>query len=326
MRTILIIVLVLLIAGGVAWFGFGRGKSSTRALREKLSTMLTEESPGGPAATAAEGKAAAEAPAGGSVQNQNTTVNIQLTGSAPAVASATPAAPATETTEAKAPAAETEPENPVTSWTTADKTNKPVEYMNAVLDYFRSRRQKLQDIRFEVGVSMHEWESRLEKSQKDVRASEAMLREAVKVYQAAVKDNAWPADFAYRDYTRPELEKKIAACYETLQKNQAEARRLSQGLKLLRDTTEKQERALAGLDDDIKLYTDKLELLRSGKLNANIEEYIQSFDKSLNDQRTLYEINQKQLEEQILMPALELESKVADNLDDILKQFGTQEN
>ena len=70
--------------------------------------------------------------------------------------------------------------DPTRSWSTEEKTARPVEYMNSVLAYLDRKRVELRNMRFDVGTTLQEWEQKLEKSEKTMKGREAVLRDAAR--------------------------------------------------------------------------------------------------------------------------------------------------
>lgn len=164
--------------------------------------------------------------------------------------------------------------DPSRSWTTEAKTSRPVEYMNQVLAYLKKRRMELRNMRFEVGTTLQEWELKKKRISRNVKGCEAILRKAAVAYQKAEAENSWPVDFAYRDYTKEEMQIKLSDYRSNLRKAEEEDRKISQGLFLLRDTSKRQDREILQLEKEIQIYSDNLELIRSGKINSEIADFM----------------------------------------------------
>ena len=173
--------------------------------------------------------------------------------------------------------------DPSRSWTTEAKTSRPVEYMNQVLAYLKKRRMELRNMRFEVGTTLQEWELKKKRISRNVKGCEAILRKAAVAYQKAEAENSWPVDFAYRDYTKEEMQIKLSDYRSNLRKAEEEDRKISQGLFLLRDTSKRQDREILQLEKEIQIYSDNLELIRSGKINSEIADFMKKLDKTVAD-------------------------------------------
>lgn len=215
--------------------------------------------------------------------------------------------------------------DPTRSWSTEEKTARPVEYMNSVLAYLDQKRVKLRNMRFDVGITLQEWEQKLEKSEKTMKGREAVLRDAARTYQQAAKNNSWPVDFAYRDYNEVEMTLKLSDCHREFLRSQAEVRRIRQGVARLRDTSMKHDREMARLDREIKIYSENLELVRSGKVTGEMVKFMEALDKSVADQAQLAKESQIEAEEVVFMPASAEKAEAAASRDDILKKYGTPE-
>ena len=215
--------------------------------------------------------------------------------------------------------------DPTRSWSTEEKTARPVEYMNSVLAYLDRKRAELRNMRFDVGTTLQEWEQKLEKSEKTMKGREAVLRDAARTYQQAAKNNSWPVDFAYRDYNEAEMTLKLSDCHREFLRSQAEVRRIRQGVARLRDTSMKHDREMARLDREIKIYSENLELGRSGKVTGEMVKFMEALDKSVADQAQLAKESQIEAEEVVFMPAGAEKAEAAASRDDILKKYGTPE-
>ena len=146
-------------------------------------------------------------------------------------------------------------------------------------------------MRFEVGTTLQEWELKKKRISRNVKGCEAILRKAAVAYQKAEAENSWPVDFAYRDYTKEEMQIKLSDYRSNLRKAEEEDRKISQGLFLLRDTSKRQDREILQLEKEIQIYSDNLELIRSGKINSEIADFMKKLDKTVADQREIHKEN-----------------------------------
>ena len=180
-------------------------------------------------------------------------------------------------------------------------------------------------MRFDVGTTLQEWEQKLEKSEKTMKGREAVLRDAARTYQQAAKNNSWPVDFTYRDYNEAEMTLKLSDCHQEFLRSQAEVRRVRQGVARLRNTSLKHDREMARLDREIKIYSENLELVRSGKVTGEMVKFMEALDKSVADQAQLAKESQIEAEEVVFMPASAEKAEAAASRDDILKKYGIPE-
>lgn len=214
--------------------------------------------------------------------------------------------------------------DPSRSWTTEAKTSRPVEYMNQVLAYLKKRRMELRNMRFEVGTTLQEWELKKKRTSRNVKGCEAVLRKAAVAYQKAEAENSWPLDFAYRDYTKEEMQIKLSDYRLNLKKAEEEDRKISQGLSLLRDTSQRQDREILQLEKEIQIYSDNLELIRSGKINSEIADFMKKLDTTVADQREIHQENLEAAEREVLRPAETLRSEAETSLEEILRDYGAK--
>ena len=215
--------------------------------------------------------------------------------------------------------------DPSRSWTTEAKTSRPVEYMNQVLAYLKKRRMELRNMRFEVGTTLQEWELKKKRISRNVKGCEAILRKAAVAYQKAEAENSWPVDFAYRDYTKEEMQIKLSDYRSNLRKAEEEDRKISQGLFLLRDTSKRQDREILQLEKEIQIYSDNLELIRSGKINSEIADFMKKLDKTVADQREIHKENLETAEREVFRPAETLRSEAEASLEEILRDYGAKQ-
>ena len=211
--------------------------------------------------------------------------------------------------------------DPTRSWSNAAKVKAPVNYMTAVLQYLGKKQNEVKTIRFDIGVTCQEWESKYREAEKNTRASLAILQEAVQVYKQAEKTKSWPVDYAYRTYTKQELELKLNELEKRYLAALAEQNRIRNGLARLRDTLRKQDNTMEELSLRIKTYSDNLELVRSGKLTGNVEDFLKSLERSVASQEQLLRESQQQAEKEIFAAAVHERHEAAGNLPDILRRY-----
>ena len=214
--------------------------------------------------------------------------------------------------------------DPTRSWSTEAKVARPVEYMNQVLAYLKKRRVELRNMRFDVGTTLQEWELKKKRSSRNVKGCEAVLREAVAAYQKAEAENSWPVDFAYRDYSKEEMQTKLYDCRSNLEKAEQEDQKISQGLDLLRNTSQEQDYKIRQLEKEIQLYEDNLELIRSGKINSEIADFMKKLDKTVADRKQIHEENLQTAEREIFLPAKSRQRETEESLENILRDFGAE--
>ena len=214
--------------------------------------------------------------------------------------------------------------DPTRSWSTEAKVARPVEYMNQVLAYLKKRRVELRNMRFDVGTTLQEWELKKKRSSRNVKGCEAVLREAVAAYQKAEAENSWPVDFAYRDYSKEEMQTKLYDCRSNLEKAEQEDQKISQGLDLLRNTSQEQDYKIRQLEKEIQLYEDNLELIRSGKINSEIADFMKKLDKTVADRKQIHEENLQTAEREIFLPAKTRQRETEESLENILRDFGAE--
>lgn len=203
MKNIAIAVALLVILGGIWMLGTTEKNSnwSTGQLRENISQFIENE----------------KRP--DSALQQTININMNSSGTKnntddfPALQTALPETPAEQRKPQQKDnlrkALDPNDPDPSRSWTTEAKTARPVEYMNQVLAYLKKRRIELRNMRFEVGTTLQEWELKKKRSSRNVKGCEAVLRKAAVAYQKAETDNSWPVDFAYRDYSKEEMQIKL---------------------------------------------------------------------------------------------------------------------
>ena len=214
--------------------------------------------------------------------------------------------------------------DPTRSWSTEAKVARPVEYMNQVLAYLKKRRVELRNMRFDVGTTLQEWELKKKRSSRNVKGCEAVLREAVAAYQKAEAENSWPVDFAYRDYSKEEMQTKLYDCRSNLENAEQEDQKISQGLDLLRNTSQEQDYKIRQLEKEIQLYEDNLELIRSGKINSEIADFMKKLDKTVADRKQIHEENLQTAEREIFLPAKSRQRETEESLENILRDFGAE--
>lgn len=214
--------------------------------------------------------------------------------------------------------------DPTRSWSTEAKVARPVEYMNQVLAYLKKRRVELRNMRFDVGTTLQEWELKKKRSSRNVKGCEAVLREAVAAYQKAEAENSWPVDFAYRDYSKEEMQTKLYDCRSNLENAEQEDQKISQGLDLLRNTSQEQDYKIRQLEKEIQLYEDNLELIRSGKINSEIADFMKKLDKTVADRKQIHEENLQTAEREIFLPAKTRQRETEESLENILRDFGAE--
>ena len=214
--------------------------------------------------------------------------------------------------------------DPSRSWTTEAKTARPVEYMNQVLAYLKKRRVELRNMRFDVGTTLQEWELKKKRSSRNVKGCEAVLRKAAVAYQKAEAENSWPVDFAYRDYSKEEMQIKLHDYRSNLKRAEKEDQKISQGLALLRETSMRQNRDIRQLEKEIQIYEDNLELIRSGKINSEIADFMKKLDKTVSDQKEIHNENLETAEREVFRPAETLRSEAEASLEEILRDYGAK--
>ncbi len=316
MKNIAIAVVLLIILGGIWLLGTSEKDPnwSTGQVRKNVSQFVESEKHSNPAL------------------QQTINVNMNSTGEKNAVESfpgiqANQPEPGSEQKEHQKKdnlrqIADPNNPDPSRSWTTEAKTARPVEYMNQVLVYLKKRRMELRNMRFDVGTTRQEWELKKKRTSRNVKGCEAVLREAVAAYVKVEANNSWPVDFAYRDYSKKEMELKLYDYRENLRKAEEEDKKISHGLTLLRDTSQRQDREIRQLEKEIQIYSDNLELIRSGKINSEISDFMKKLDKTIADQQQLHAENLQTAEREVLQPVATRRSEADATLEDILKDFG----
>ena len=214
--------------------------------------------------------------------------------------------------------------DPSRSWTTEAKTARPVEYMNQVLAYLKKRRVELRNMRFDVGTTLQEWKLKKKRSSRNVKGCDAVLREAVAAYQKAEADNSWPVDFAYRDYSKKEMMLKLKDYHMNLKKAEEEDKKIAQGLERLQDTSKEQDHKIRQLENEIQIYSDNLELIRSGKINSRIADFMKKLDETVADQKEIYKENLETAEREVFQPAKTRQRAADASLEDILRDYGAK--
>ena len=214
--------------------------------------------------------------------------------------------------------------DPSRSWTTEAKTARPVEYMNQVLAYLKKRRVELRNMRFDVGTTLQEWELKKKRSSRNVKGCDAVLREAVAAYQKAEAENSWPVDFAYRDYSKQEMMLKLKDYHMNLKKAEEEDKKIAQGLERLQDASQEQNHKIRQLEKEIQIYEDNLELIRSGKINSEIADFMKKLDKTVADQKQVHEENLQTAEREVFQPAKTRQREADASLEEILKDYGAK--
>ena len=318
MKNIAIAVALLVILGGIWMLGTTEKDSnwSTGQVRKNVSQYVENEK------------------RSNSALQQTININMNSSGTknntddSPAVQ---PALPETSVEQGKQPPKDNlrktlDPNDPdpSRSWSTEAKTARPVEYMNQVLAYLKKRRIELRNMRFEVGTTLQEWELKKKSSSRNVKGCDAVLREAVAAYQKAEADNSWPVDFAYRDYSKKEMALKLKEYHINLKNAKDEDKKIAQGLERLQDASREQDHKIRQLEKEIQIYEDNLELIRSGKINSEIADFMKKLDKTVADQKQIHEENLQTAERKIFLPAKTRQREADDSLEDILRDFGAK--
>lgn len=318
MKSIAIAVVLLIILGGIWMLGTTEkdSKWSTGQVRENVSQFVEN------------GKRS------NSALQQTININMDSSGTK----NNTDDSPALQTTLPETPAKQRKPQqkdnlrkardpndpDPSRSWTTEAKTARPVEYMNQVLAYLKKRRMELRNMRFDVGTTLQEWKLKKKRSSRNVKGCEAVLRKAAVAYQKAEAENSWPLDFAYRDYSKEEMQIKLYDYRSNLKKAEKEDQKISQGLALLRDTSMRQDREILQLEKEIQIYEDNLELIRSGKINSEIADFMKKLDKTIADQKEIHKENLQTAEWEVFRPAETLRTETEASLEEILRDYGAK--
>lgn len=86
----------------------------------------------------------------------------------------------------------------------------------------------------------------------------------------------------------------------------------------------KHDREMARLDREIKIYSENLELVRSGKVTGEMVKFMEALDKSVADQAQLAKESQIEAEEVVFSRRCR-KAEAAASRDDILKKYGTPE-
>ena len=316
MKNVAIAVFLIIIIGGIWMLGTTEKDSnwSTGQVRENVSQFVESEK------------------RANSALQQTININMSPTGSeknADAFLEIMSELPETSVEQSQTPqkdnlrkAPDPDDPNPARSWSTEEKCARPVEYMNQVLAYLKEKRSELRNMRFEVGTTLHEWELKKKQTSRNVKGCEAVLRKAAAAYQKAEAENSWPLDFAYREYSKEEMQIKLNDYSENLKKAKDEDSKISNGLSRLRDTSMNQDHEIQKLEEEIKIYEDNLELIRSGKINSKIEDFMQKLDQAVADQEEFYKESLQTAEKEVLLPAETTRSEAESNLDSILQEFG----
>ena len=318
MKNIAIAVALLVILGGIWMLGTTEKDSnwSTGQVRKNVSQYVENEK------------------RSNSALQQTININMNSSGTknntddSPAVQ---PALPETSVEQGKQPPKDNlrktlDPNDPdpSRSWTTEAKTARPVEYMNQVLAYLKKRRIELRNMRFDVGTTLQEWELKKKSSSRNVKGCDAVLREAVAAYQKAEADNSWPVDFAYRDYSKKEMALKLKEYHINLKNAKDEDKKIAQGLERLQDTSKEQDHKIRQLENEIQIYSDNLELIRSGKINSRIADFMKKLDETVADQKEIYKENLETAEREVFQPAKTRQRAADASLEDILRDYGAK--
>ena len=318
MKNVAIAVFLIIIIGGIWMLGTTEKDSnwSTGQVRENVSQFVESEK------------------RANSALQQTININMSPTGSeknADAFLEIMSELPETSVEQSQTPqkdnlrkAPDPDDPNPARSWSTEEKCARPVEYMNQVLAYLKEKRSELRNMRFEVGTTLHEWELKKKQTSRNVKGCEAVLRKAAAAYQKAEAENSWPLDFAYRDYSKEEMQIKLSDYRSNLRKAEEEDRKISQGLFLLRDTSKRQDREILQLEKEIQIYSDNLELIRSGKINSEIADFMKKLDKTVADRKQIHEENLQTAEREIFLPAKTRQRETEESLENILRDFGAE--
>ena len=304
MKNIAIAVALLVILGGIWLLGTSEKNPewSTGQVRDNVSQLVRKEK-------------SSDSP-------MQQTINISLDHPAQQEpAGTTHGVPAADNLRRRV---EPDSSDPTRSWSAEAKVARPVEYMNQVLVYLKKKRSELRNMRFDVGTTLQEWELKKKRSSRNVKGCEAVLREAVAAYQKAEADNSWPVDFAYRDYSKKEMALKLQEYHINLKDARDEDKKIAQGLELLRDASLEQDHEIRQLEKEIQIYEDNLELIRSGKINSEIADFMKKLDKTVADQKQIHEENLQTAERKIFLPAKTRQREADDSLEDILRDFGAK--
>lgn len=304
MKNIAIAVALLVILGGIWLLGTSEKNPewSTGQVRDNVSQLVRKEK-------------SSDSP-------MQQTINISLDHPAQQEpAGTTHGVPAADNLRRRV---EPDSSDPTRSWSAEAKVARPVEYMNQVLVYLKKKRSELRNMRFDVGTTLQEWELKKKRSSRNVKGCEAVLREAVAAYQKAEADNSWPVDFAYRDYSKEEMALKLQEYHINLKDARDEDKKIAQGLELLRDASLEQDHEIRQLEKEIQIYEDNLELIRSGKINSEIADFMKKLDKTVADQKQVHEENLQTAEREIFLPAKTRQREAEESLENILRDFGAK--
>ena len=304
MKNIAIAVALLVILGGIWLLGTSEKNPewSTGQVRDNVSQLVRKEK-------------SSDSP-------MQQTINISLDHPAQQEpAGTTHGVPAADNLRRRV---EPDSSDPTRSWSAEAKVARPVEYMNQVLVYLKKKRSELRNMRFDVGTTLQEWELKKKRSSRNVKGCEAVLRKAAVAYQKAEAENSWPLDFAYRDYSKEEMQIKLYDYRSNLKKAEKEDQKISQGLALLRDTSMRQDREILQLEKEIQIYEDNLELIRSGKINSEIADFMKKLDKTVADQKEIHKENLQTAEREVFRPAETLRTETEASLEEILRDYGAK--
>ena len=79
------------------------------------------------------------------------------------------------------------------------------------------------------------------------------------------------------------------------------------------------------LEKEIQIYSDNLELIRSGKINSEIADFMKKLDKTVADQREIHKENLETAEREVFRPAETLRSEAEASLEEILRDYGAKQ-
>lgn len=212
--------------------------------------------------------------------------------------------------------------SPLNLWNFQRKAEAPVDYMNEMLTYLSRRREEITATRTNMSATLYNWQQKLENQQKLFRGKEAVLKEAVLVYQKAEKENKWPVDFAYRSYDKNELQRRIVQSEKELKETASDLKRVQLGVHLLQDSVNKSSAQLQHVEHGIRIFQERLELFRNGTLSASIDDFIKELDKIAAEQTTFADDSIKKAQDTIFAEEIRVKSEVSSSFESILKQYG----
>ena len=211
--------------------------------------------------------------------------------------------------------------NPVYSWTLEEKTNAPVKYHSALIAYLEKQKNKIEQDRFSIGVTCKKFEKELEKAEKSLKGSLAMLKEAAKISIDADKRNLSEVYFAYKTYKREDWRMKVRDLNKKREYAERNVNHLRAANDMMQNRLREHNKDFEMFERQLNECKQSLELIRSGKVTEISKNIIKNLDAAMAESTTNLEETFRVAEENILKPYVEDKTDADINYDDIITKY-----